>query len=96
MAKFKYIIKAIEKSYSHAPHLQEIAGNLNSKDPEVLQKRYDELTNAIKTSKEYFTTKNGKPKVKREEWKKKERVKLDKRIMKEYKEKNKEIIPRTG
>lgn len=92
MAKFEYIIKAIEKSYSHSPHLQEIAGNLNSKDPEILQKRYDELSKAISTSEEYFTTKNGKPKVKRDEWEQKERVKLDKKIMKEYKEQNKEII----
>ena len=49
MVKLKYFIKALEKSYSHAPHLQDLPGDLNTRDPEILKARKQELNERIKS-----------------------------------------------
>ena len=50
---YNEILKSIEremtKSYSHAPHLANLPGDLNSYDPETLQERYDEVKRRINT-----------------------------------------------
>lgn len=51
MVKYKYIIKAIEKSYSHAPHLGSLPYDRRSNDPEQLQERIDEIDKRIEQEK---------------------------------------------
>ena len=39
MVQYKYIIQAIEKSYSHKPHLAQLPYDLNTNDPKKLKER---------------------------------------------------------
>ena len=43
MPKIKYIIQAIEKSYSHKPHLGSLPHDRRTSDPELLQERIDAI-----------------------------------------------------
>lgn len=46
--KYEYILKAMEKSYSHKPHLAELPHDRRTNDPELLQERIDAIDEALK------------------------------------------------
>lgn len=50
MVKLEYIIKTIEKTYSHKPHLQDLPYDLRVRDPELLQERIDACNEKIQES----------------------------------------------
>lgn len=52
MVKYKYILEAIEKSYSHKPHLGALPHDLHTNDPEKLKERLDACKSELKKEKE--------------------------------------------
>lgn len=54
MVKFKYIIQAITKSYSHKPHLQDLPYDLRSNNIDELQERLDVINEKIDEETEYI------------------------------------------
>lgn len=57
MVKFRYIIQAITKSYSHKPHLQDLPHDLRSTNPEELQERIDAIDERVEKEKEFLQEK---------------------------------------
>lgn len=51
MVQYKYILEAIEKSYSHKPHLAGLPYDLNTNDPEKLKERLKANNKALREAK---------------------------------------------
>ena len=52
MVQYKYILEAIEKSYSHKPHLAGLPYDLNTNDPEKLKERLKACKRGLKEAKQ--------------------------------------------
>ena len=52
MVQYKYILEAIEKSYSHKPHLADLPYDLNTNDPEKLKERLKACKRGLREAKQ--------------------------------------------
>ena len=56
MVQYKYIIKAIEKTYHDKPHLDSLPYDLTTRDPKKLKERLKEIKNRIKDTEELIAS----------------------------------------